>query len=61
MAEIQIHSVNWVLCPNCDFRFYVGAEMLLVEQIQAHCPRCHSEFDVKTNLESVKKGFPGMW
>jgi len=58
---VEIHRVNWVVCPECGYRFYVGAEMILLEGIQCHCPNCHSEFDTKSNLEAVTKIYPGMW
>ena len=49
MAEI--HRVNWVNCPKCKYRYYVAAEVLL-DDIPAICPKCHTEFDAKDNRES---------
>ena len=50
MAEMN--RVNWVICPKCKFRYYIGPQLLLVEGIPAVCPKCHHEFDPKLHLES---------
>ncbi|MFC1951497.1 hypothetical protein ACFLYI_00445 [Chloroflexota bacterium] len=47
----EIHRVNWVICPKCKYRYYVEPELLL-EDISAECPKCHTEFDAKGNRES---------
>ncbi len=46
--------VNWVVCPNCRWRFYVGAQLLVVEGVKACCPKCSIEFDARTNLEQSR-------
>ena len=51
MAEIKITKVNWVICPKCNYRYYVGASLLVAEGIPAMCPRCHHEFDAKEHLD----------
>jgi predicted Zn finger-like uncharacterized protein len=43
--------VNWVKCPKCQFRYYVGPQLLAVEGMHTLCPKCHHEFDPKTHLE----------
>ena len=48
----QIHRVNWVKCPNCSYRYYVGPQLLLVEDALAACPKCSHEFDPKKALTS---------
>ena len=52
----EIHRVNWVACPKCKYRYYVGPQLLLVEGIPAVCPKCHHEFDVKNHLEPKLTG-----
>ncbi len=52
MAE-KIGKVNWVICPKCKLRYYVGPSLLMVEGIPAICPKCRTEFDPKERLESV--------
>ncbi len=47
----EISRVNWVACPKCKFRYYVGPQLLLVEGIPAICPKCRHEFDPKPHLE----------
>ncbi len=47
----EINRVNWVICPKCKFRYYVGAPLLMVEGIPTHCPKCHHEFDPRPHLE----------
>ena len=54
MAEI--HRVNWVSCPKCKFRYYVGPQFLLVDGIPAICPQCRHEFDARKNLEPKLTG-----
>ncbi len=49
MAKIQ--RVNWVICPKCKNRYYVGAPLLMVEGIPAICPKCRHEFDAQANLD----------
>ncbi len=44
--------LSWVICPNCGYRYYVGAQLLSVEGYPAICPRCRHEFDANLNLES---------
>ena len=48
----QIHRVNWVICPKCSYRYYVGPQLLLVEDALAACPKCSHEFDPKKHLTS---------
>lgn len=48
----QIARVNWIICPKCKFRYYVGPQLLLVEGIPTVCPKCHHEFDPHKHLES---------
>ncbi len=49
MAEVV--RVNWVKCPKCGFRYYIGAPLLRVEGIPACCPKCQHEFDPRPYLE----------
>lgn len=49
MAELS--RINWVICPECKFRYYIGLQLLLMEGISAQCPKCHHEFEPKSNLE----------
>jgi ssDNA-binding Zn-finger/Zn-ribbon topoisomerase 1 len=49
---VQIYKVNWVRCPKCNFRFYVGPQLLTVKEALAYCPKCHSEFKAEPNLDS---------
>ena len=48
----QIHRVNWVICPECSYRYYVGPQLLLVDDALAACPKCGLEFDPKKALTS---------
>ncbi len=47
----EVNSINWVICPKSKHRFYVSAQLLLVDEILAICPRCRHEFDAKSNVE----------
>ena len=47
----EMARVNWVICPKCQFRYYVGPQLLLVEGIPSICPKCRHEFDPKNHLE----------
>ena len=53
MAEIC--KVNWVICPKCGWRYYIGPNLLLRKGIPAICPQCRVEFDPEENLESKKQ------
>ena len=53
MAEL--HRANWVICPKCKFRYYVGVQLLLIEGIPAICPQCRNEFEAKKHLEPSLK------
>ncbi len=55
MAE-KVGRVNWVKCPKCNYRYYVGPQLLLVEDALAICPKCRHEFDPKLHLESKLTG-----
>jgi len=48
---MEIHDVNWVICPECEYRYYVGRQLLL-ENIPAICPKCRIEFDPRPQLEA---------
>ena len=54
MAEID--KVNWVICPKCKFRYYVGPQLLVVEGALSTCPKCHHDFDAKDHLEKKFSG-----
>lgn len=51
----EIGRVNWVICPNCKYRYYVGESMLIAEGIPAICPKCRHEFNPKTHLQPEVK------
>ena len=55
-----INRVNWVKCPKCSYRYYVGPQLLMVDEALADCPKCGLEFDAKVNrdfkLSGVKAG-----
>ena len=43
--------VNWLSCPNCQWRYYADERLFLVENPEAICPKCRTEFDPRTRLE----------
>ncbi len=47
----EVLRINWVNCPKCKNRFYIGSQLLLVNNVPAICPKCRTEFDPKPNLE----------
>ncbi len=47
--------VNWVRCPKCDWRYYVGWP-LMKGTSPAICPKCRTEFDARTAVEPVVSG-----
>lgn len=55
----EIGRVNWVICPNCKYRYYVGASLLMMEGVPAMCPKCRHEFDARTHLEPEVKDARG--
>ena len=59
----EIGKVNWVICPKCQFRYYIGPQLLLAEGIPTICPKCRHEFDPKPYLESKVTGVrvPDRW
>lgn len=64
-AEVGIGRVNWVICPRCKWRFYLGAPLFQVGgKIPAACPKCHLDFDPRPNLEPKATGgglLPPSW
>ncbi len=50
MAEIP--RVNWVTCPKCKYRYYVGPQLIMVEGVLSVCPKCHHEYNVRSQLEN---------
>ena len=52
----KIGIVNWVKCPKCNYRYYVGPQMLVVEGVPAVCPKCEHEFDPRLHRESKFSG-----
>ena len=48
-----VYKINWVVCPQCKYRYYVG-QQLLEKGIPAICPKCRLEFDPVPHLESPK-------
>jgi len=52
----KIHKINWVQCPKCKYRYYIGRP-LLEKGIPTLCPRCRFEFDPVPHLESNKSKF----
>lgn len=57
----KLVKVNWVICPNCKYRYYVGASLLMAEGIPAVCPKCRHEFDPRSNLEPKFKAALATW
>jgi len=57
----KLVKANWVVCPKCNYRFYVGASLLMAEGIPAFCPKCREEFDPKSNLEPRFKASLATW
>ena len=54
MSEVnKIARVNWVKCPTCKYRFYIGPQFFMVEGALAICPKCRHEFDPKRYLEAI--------
>ena len=51
----KAERVNWVICPNCKYRYYVGPALVTLEGAQAVCPKCRHEFEAKSNLEARAK------
>lgn len=47
----EIGRVNWVICPNCKYRYYVGASLLMVKGVPAICPKCRHEFESQEHQE----------
>ena len=47
----DIGRVNWVRCPNCSWRYYLGQPLLKRPDVPAICPKCRHEFDAKAALE----------
>jgi len=37
-------EVAYVVCPDCELRFCVGAEFRRRPSMLCHCPRCAHEF-----------------
>lgn len=52
----SINRVNWVKCPKCSYRYYVGPQLLLVDDALAVCPKCSHEFDAKAHLDFKLSG-----
>lgn len=50
MSDIDVVRVNWVKCPKCSYKYYIGAPLLRVEEVPACCPKCKTEFDPRANL-----------
>jgi hypothetical protein len=51
MAETgKVRRVNWVICPSCTWRYYLGAPILLVSGSYSICPKCRLEFDPRPHL-----------
>ena len=48
----KIGRVNWVKCPKCTCRYYVGPQFFMVDNVPAVCPKCRHEFDPKLHLVS---------
>ncbi len=47
----ELSKYNWVACPNCKFRYQIGAALLKVKDVPSICPRCRHEFDPRTQLD----------
>ncbi len=45
-------KVNWVICPQCGYRYYVSTALILATEVKAVCPKCRAEFDAHKHLES---------
>ena len=50
----NLPKANWVICPNCSYRYYVGPRLLIAE-LPAICPKCRTEFDPSQHLEKRHK------
>jgi predicted Zn finger-like uncharacterized protein len=44
-----------VSCPSCQWRYYVGAELLRAHKVVALCPKCRTEFDPRPYLEPARQ------
>jgi len=49
----EVNRINWVICPSCQYRYYIGSQLLLVDGVPAICPKCRTEFEPKANLEPL--------
>ena len=52
----EFSRVNWVRCPNCNWRYYLGEPLLRRSDIPAICPKCRTEFDPRIALEPSVSG-----
>lgn len=57
----KLAKVNWVICPECKFRYYVGTSLLLAKGVNAICPKCRAEFDANSNLEPAFNAAIATW
>lgn len=57
----KLIKANWVICPNCKYRYYVGASLLMAEGVPAICPKCRHEFDPKSSLEPKFDATQATW
>ena len=46
-----IGRVNWVRCPNCNWRYYLCEPLVRRSDVPAICPKCRTEFDPRPVLE----------
>ena len=49
--KAEFNRITWVTCPKCKWRYYLGAQVLMVEGHPAICPKCRLEFDPRPHLD----------
>jgi hypothetical protein len=50
-----VGKVYWVRCPQCEFDYYVGKELLDIEGFPTVCPRCHHEYPPRESAIGIRE------